>query len=298
MKSPVVPNANAKLLKRISVDEITKSYKEKLNIDVKRFFENFDYIELYECESTGYKFYYPFNLIMGDSEFYQLLEENDWYYMPWKWEHQEFLAFAKKEDKILEIGSGGLGFIKKMSRLGYNITGLELNSRSISKANKLNLNVKQAFIEDFAKDNVRCYDVVCSFQVLEHVCDITSFLNASLEVLKKGGKLVVCVPNNDSFIKLDIDSILNMPPHHAGKWDTDSLVKLQNHYPINLKNILYEPLQEYHVNWYVYLMLNNMFLYKHIPFGKGIIYWMYKKIVNFWKNKIKGHSIFVVYEKL
>lgn len=64
---------------------------------------------------------------------------------------------------------------------------------------------------------------------MEHVADIKSFIKYSLSVLKPGGKMVVNIPNNDCLMFGGKNIILNIPPHHMGMWNINSLIKLQNY---------------------------------------------------------------------
>ena len=73
-------------------------------------------------------------------------------------------------------------------------------------------------IEDHADQRPGHYDAVTSFQVLEHVTEPASFLRACVKALRPGGRLLLGVPNNDSFLGLLEDNWLNMPPHHMSLW--------------------------------------------------------------------------------
>ncbi|WAC01932.1 class I SAM-dependent methyltransferase [Lacinutrix neustonica] len=206
----------------------------------------------------------------------------------------------KKEDNILEVGSGGLGFVQKLSREGYNITGLELNEHSIVKAKKQKLKVYAEPIQAFAKTHEQAFDVVCSFQVLEHISDVQSFVKAQIECLKPGGKLVICVPNNDAFIKHSEGGVLNFPPHHMGRWRPSSLKALEKVFDLKLVTFAYEPLQSYHKEWYIKSMTTYLQKYK---FMRGVAKVLsLSNLIRYYTKvnsaNIKGHSILAVYEKI
>ena len=84
--SPLSKTSSVELVKNISTKNIINSYKT-YNINVLSYFSGLKEIAIYKCKETGYKFYYPFNL-SGDSKFYEHFQNFDWYYMPWKWEHE------------------------------------------------------------------------------------------------------------------------------------------------------------------------------------------------------------------
>jgi 2-polyprenyl-3-methyl-5-hydroxy-6-metoxy-1,4-benzoquinol methylase len=244
VNSPLTGNSNTKEISQIATDKLIQEYQKDYNIDVSSYFKGISFVSVYESIDSGYRFYYPFN-ISGNDSFYQHFQEFDWYYMPWKWEHENALKGIQKSDKILEVGSGGNGFLEKMSNLGYNILGLELNSMSIRHGQEKGLKVLPETVQQHAENYKGTYDVVCSFQVLEHISDVHSFLEAQLTCLKPNGKLIISVPNNDSYISLFFNA-LNAPPHHMGLWTRKSLESLCRIFPIKLLQVDYEPLQPYH----------------------------------------------------
>ena len=291
--------SRATLVKKLRVTKIISEYKKQLNIDVSEYLKGIDEVGIYECVKTNYKFYYPFN-VDGDSQFYEKLQDFDWYYMPWKWEHEISKRFIKSTDKILEIGSGGLGFVKKMNDDNYMITGLELNEDSILKAKEKKLNIVSNTVQYHASLNAGVYDIVCSYQVLEHISEVNSFIQAKIDCLKPGGKMIIAVPNNDSFIKYTRNFILNGPPHHMGLWSKSSLLSVAKLFDLKVQQVLYEPLQIYHAENYVNLTIERKIfkysilrkLYRRLKLKKHFI-----SFVTYFRNLIKGHTILVVYQK-
>ena len=212
INSTLVPNGKAKFIKSISTKEIIKKY-DKFGFDARHLFSNKKEIAIYECLKTSYRFYYPFD-VAGDSAFYEFFQKFDWYYMPWKWEHEITKTYLQNDISVLEVGCAHGAFLKKINEL-YNLKnciGLELNEST--PAEHTNWKVINQTVQDYAKTNQEKFDLVCSYQVLEHIADVHSFINAKVGCLKKGGKLIISVPNNESFIK-DTDT-LNLPPPSYG----------------------------------------------------------------------------------
>lgn len=293
-------NGKAFLKEIISVDKLIVDYKNQFDINIQKYFDGIANIKIYECVNTKYRFFYPFN-IDGDGVFYEHLQKYDWYYMPWKWEHYITKKLLYGQEKVLEIGSGGLGFVENLFKSGYNITGLELNEESIIKAHKIGLNVLCETIQTHAINNFEKYDLVCSYQVLEHISDVNSFIQAQINCLKKGGKLIIAVPNNDSFIKYTKGGLLNFPPHHMGLWNKSSLISLVNLFDIKVDKILFEPLQEYHLDWYINSMIQNRINKNKIirvVFKKLKLKNIFINLVKKCKSKIHGHTIMVIYTKI
>ena len=126
IKSPITGTKNVSLIKVWPVDKLVKAYEKEHNYDVNRLFKDIKEIYQYKCEDTGYVFFNP--VVEGDSEFYAYYQKFDWYYNPWKWEHQQIIPFLKDNSTVLEIGSGRGDFISKInSEYNANAIGLELN---------------------------------------------------------------------------------------------------------------------------------------------------------------------------
>ncbi len=298
-KSPLVPDKKTSLIDEIPVSKIIKGYKKSLDIDVSGYFTGLGTVKIYECNATGYGFYYPFDLA-GKGDLYEKLRKFDWYYLPWKWEYEMAASFIKRGQSVLEIGCGEGHFLRKIQNT-HNIQGVGLELNPAVSAQDDPVTIKYMPVEEYCKYHQSSFDVVCSFQVLEHVPDVKNFLEAQINCLKKDGLLIISVPNNDSFIQYDNSFILNMPPHHMGLWTEHSLHTVAGNFNLTLERKIFEPLQPYHYEYYyrtVYRKKLGHFLYKaHRLFYK---LGMKRVILNEIEKKapeIKGHTIMAVYRK-
>lgn len=264
--SPLTNKSNTKLISAIPTSEIIKRYKENFDIDVAGFFSGLVYVEIHKCIDTGFMFYQPFN-VDGDGVFYEQLQQFDWYYMPWKWEHEQVFKQINASDKVLEIGCGPAHFIQKLKDQNVVCTGLELNQKTVKEATAKNLDVRNEMVQFHAMTFEESYDVVCSFQVMEHIAEIKEVIDASIKCLKKGGRLFISVPNNGSFLGLDDWNILNMPPHHMGLWNKQSLTSLQNIFPLKLKNIYLENMEEHHKPYFRDVISRHMYHFFQQKYG-------------------------------
>jgi 2-polyprenyl-3-methyl-5-hydroxy-6-metoxy-1,4-benzoquinol methylase len=105
-----------------------------------------------------------------------------------------------KGSKVLEIGCSYGGVLRKVEEYGVEIChGVEPNAEDVHFLEKTlpRASVKQGgFLElDLLEDY---YDVVVSFQVLEHVIAPRLFLDKIIRVLKKGGAVHLEVPNHNA----------------------------------------------------------------------------------------------------
>jgi SAM-dependent methyltransferase len=113
--------------------------------------------------------------------------------------------------RILDVGCGYGRNIKFLSRLGYNIVGVEAN-REIVKANKEN-GLTCLSVEEFEKSAER-YDGILMFHVIEHFHpdDLLPFLDHYLERLKPGGFLIIMTPLQSPYFYDDFDHIKPYSP--------------------------------------------------------------------------------------
>jgi ubiquinone biosynthesis O-methyltransferase len=113
---------------------------------------------------------------------------------------------ARNSVRVLDIGCGnGSQLALPLARCGYDLTGIDLDSRSIGHAIKLAANMLNTRfwvkrVEDLGE---ALFDVVILAEVLEHVLDPGSLLRASLAHLQPGGIVIVTTPNGYGGFEID-----------------------------------------------------------------------------------------------
>jgi len=291
--SPIT-HGKVKLLYKISKQELIEKYKVESKIDITKFLVAYEYISLYECESTGYRFFYPFD-IAGDGDFYEKLEQIPWYYANWKWDYDVAQNYISSNARVLDIGCGEGKFLSYLkSSKGCIVEGLELNENALKIAVENNIAVFNQTIQEYSNLNKENYDVVTLFQVLEHISNVDEFLKSAIKVVRPKGLLIIAVPNNEPYyLKYDKDHFLNLPPHHMGWWNQESLEKVAKIFNLELIKIVKQPLEHYSSYTKNFLAIRlglPRFLVKVLsPFVKIFFY------LN--RNKINGASIMAILRK-
>jgi ubiquinone/menaquinone biosynthesis C-methylase UbiE len=115
--------------------------------------------------------------------------------------------FKNKKGKFLEAGSGIGNYVVIFSKLGFQVTGVEIDKKRIAlaKENLRKYKVKAKIIQgdirdlDF-KDN--SFDYVFSHGVVEHFPETQTALKELNRVLKKKGEAMISVPNTYTFFTL------------------------------------------------------------------------------------------------
>lgn len=242
LTSPITATNDISLIDTFSGQDIIALYQQQLNIDVAAFFKTNPIFFLYQCNQTGYRFYTP-EALAGDGDFYSALQQKlaGGYYHDWKFENQLALDALKQDDKILDIGCGIGNFITRAKTKTATACGLELNKKAAAICREKGLEVFDEMIAEHATQREGYYDMVCMFQVLEHIYDVKGFLESAVITLKKGGKLVIGVPNNEPYFQgYDKYCTLNLPPHHMGLWNKEVFEKIAPLFNLTINEIRYD----------------------------------------------------------
>ena len=241
-QSPLTADTNTTLTDTFDKNDIIKLYKDQLGMDVSASFAQVNQFYLYRCNTTGYRFYHPQGMD-GDGKFYADLQQKlgDGYYHDWKFENQMAFDAIEPHYKVLDIGCGIGKFLDRAKTKAAEVAGLELNQKAVEVCREKGLNVVNELIGDHASHKAGYYDMVCMFQVLEHIYDVKGFLEDSLKVLKPGGKLVIGVPNNEPYFQnYDKYCTLNLPPHHMGMWNAGVFGKMATRFNLKMLDVQYD----------------------------------------------------------
>lgn len=297
--SPLTKCENITQIDEISRRQLIEDWSKEFSIDVSTELGHCDGINAYQCNVTGLIFYYPFD-VAGSDKLYEQLSRFEWYYMPDKWEHRIALEDLSDCHNILEIGSAFGGFVQKAIEYGFNIQGLELNKEAVKVAQSKELPIKALDLNDLVKTHAEYFDGVCSFQVLEHVSQPREFIEASLDVLKPGGRLIYCVPNAESFLQHQYN-LLDMPPHHLTRWSKATFQALESLFPIQLEKLRFEPLAPYHISGFLKAYSKHFRsvspIYK-VAFNKLSLPLYHKALSLGVRHFLRGQSLYAQFRKL
>ena len=244
---PICRDVEASLVATTSRTELITRWQRMLKVNISDELIGLDTIPEWRCPRCGLQFYPAEGA--GSAHLYEQLCRFPWYYMPAKWEHEMAIADLRKGDRILEVGCGAGAFVARLRKAGWEASGLELNDAAVAEARAVGIPVTNELIGTVAAERPGSYDVVCSFEVLEHVADPFAFIDEQVQALRVGGRLAIGVPNQDSYIRRE-DNLLNMPPHHVSRWSPQALRHLADVFPLRLTRVATEPLQRYHVRGY------------------------------------------------
>jgi len=300
MNCPLCKCEDIKLLEVVDKGLLSTLYEKRTKIDFSYLItENLNF---FECQKCKLRFFNP--LIIGDEAFYNSLQKFDWYYLEEKSEYDEAIKYISSTDKVLDVGSGKGAFSKILPTKDY--VGLDFSLNAKLMGAKDGILIENKMIQEYADMHPSSFDVVASFQVLEHVSEPASFIEAKIKALKSGGKLIISVPSEDSFLRYVNNGIFNMPPHHVTRWSDDTLKFIAEEYNLHVLSIFHEKVQDVHKTWFLSTLVQSFFLENQLLNNK-----LYRKVIiklaglfsRFALNGLKdemlpnGHSVTVVYVK-
>ncbi len=135
--------------------------------------------------------------------------------------HASMLAFirrhAPRARKMLEVGTGAGLFLKAAQRAGWETAGLELSQEGSAFAReRLNLDVRTERAEEMSFA-AASFDVAVMFDVIEHLFDPVTVLEATRRAIAPGGMLIVSTPNYDALSRfvLGVDWAVLSPLEHV-----------------------------------------------------------------------------------
>ncbi len=152
-----------------------------------------------------------------ESEFKPLHDIN-----PLRVEYIENKAGDPGGKKILDIGCGGGILAEALATKGAQVTGIDMAEMSLKVAKMhlhesgLEIDYQMILAEDFATQHTAEFDVITCLEMLEHVPDPASVINAAAAMLKPGGHLFFSTINRSpkafALAIIGAEYVLNMLP--------------------------------------------------------------------------------------
>jgi SAM-dependent methyltransferase len=296
---PLCTSAFSVLKQTLGVDRVLRRWTEFLGLDVSDEFHGISQLDLRECKDCKLQFFHP-NSLAGSPALYGKLEKFHWYYMPRKWEHDVALRDLAGCKNGVELGCGFGDFVARViQETDISFEGSEQSPTAVELASRKGIPVHLRTAEELAQSRPGAYSAVCSFQVLEHLSRPADFLHASCNLLQPGGKLMLGVPNAESFLRHEFNP-LDMPPHHMTRWTADVLSRLPHRFPLRLERIAYEPLATYHVAGYVEaytgLLASRGVRVLTLPRIRSLIARLIR--VSRIRKVLRGHTIYACYARI
>jgi 2-polyprenyl-6-hydroxyphenyl methylase/3-demethylubiquinone-9 3-methyltransferase len=129
---------------------------------------------------------------------------------------------------LLDIGCGGGLLSEPMARLGFAVTGADASEKNIGTArahaaqSDLPITYRAATAETLVEEGLS-FDVVLNMEVVEHVADVTAYLQACAKLVKPGGLSFVATLNKTlkslALAKIGAEYVLGWLPRGTHDWN-------------------------------------------------------------------------------
>lgn len=248
MEAPrcLICHSESRWIHTIPVVDLVAQYRRQLKLEVAAEFGGRSEVRIARCPCCDFMSFVP--AITGTEGFYRGLQGRGWYYLADKPEFSTARRHLRRNHRILDVGCGSGAFAQGHPVENY--LGLEYTAEAIAMAEARGLSVRRQGVEAYAATKPEPHDMVCAFQVLEHVADQRAFITACIDVCRPGGQIVFSTPNADSFANAACNLVLNFPPHHTAWFSRRFWLALPQYFPLRLVEIVEEPLEPIHLSFY------------------------------------------------
>jgi SAM-dependent methyltransferase len=247
-------NTNQKLLLKLPSKSIQEQYRlliSEIDLDLD--------LNLIQCNKCSLGYFNP--QLIGTADFYKELSRFDWYYLKTKPEYLIVQSMLSACNSLLEYGCGK-GDFKDYLPVSSRYVGIELNPT---------FEMRMRGIVTAAEMDDSKFDVVCSFQFMEHVSQINEILEDMWSRVLPNGKLIIAVPSWDSFLHYAHDSIMNIPPHHLSVWGDDVFNFIESLLGAKKLIVVHEEPADFHRAWIKSEIVFKWFR-KILRINNGLIY--------------------------
>lgn len=135
--------------------------------------------------------------------------------------------------KTLDVGCGGGILSEAMAQRGAEVTGIDMGEAPLKVAklhgleSGVQINYRQITVEALAEEMPESFDLVTCMEMMEHVPDPASVVNACARLLKPGGRLFLSTLNRNPksylFAILGAERLLKLVP--AGTHDFNKFIR-------------------------------------------------------------------------
>jgi SAM-dependent methyltransferase len=279
-KSTLIKDLPSSFMKTKLIDHFRVEITDEVDIE--------DY-SLMACMNCKFEFAFPF--VEGSSLFYNWITIQSTYYPGIRWEYSKVINIANDTGgakKLMDIGCGDGNFLNFVKENSNNIDCQGLDTTQIS-VNKCLTNGHKVFcmnIQEFKLQfKVEYFDFVTAFHVLEHIANPVDFVRELVGLLNKDGAIYISTPYSPMDFELDWFDVLNHPPHHMGRWNLKSYMKVSEILDLNIEVFMPPSLGliKSSISSFVFSVYGNSFDFNKIDILKSIL----KSPIKFFSHIIK-----------
>ena len=131
--------------------------------------------------------------------------------------------------RLLDIGCGGGLLCEPMTRLGFQVVGVDASERNIGTASAhaaeagLEIDYRASTAEALVAAGEPLFDIILNMEVIEHVADPGDYLRSCAQLLKPGGLMIVATLNRTlkalALAKIGAEYVLRWIPAGTHDWN-------------------------------------------------------------------------------
>lgn len=254
---------------------------DHLYIEVKDYFLTQEDFQLFQCDHCGLIFTVPRPApnVIGkyyQSDEYYSHQENKKGLIPRIYEAVKSVNLKRKvslaigglpNGRLLDIGCGVGDFLMHVKKSGWEVSGIEPSNDAKSIA-KNRLGFLPLDPSESTSLNDHSFDVITMWHVLEHIDDLKSQLSELKRLLKPGGRLIIALPNYQSF---DCQ-------YYKDKWAAWDVPRHLNHFSSEVIRSLITSIgmnfvDSQKLNWDAYYIsyMSERYLHHSLPLLRGAL---------------------------
>lgn len=145
-------------------------------------------------------------------------------------DHQAYKLLKKSDPRknltVLDIGCGLGELLKKCSQNNHKVVGIEVTKSIVDQLNKEGFEVYNQTLSEFSQSKLQ-YDWVTCLDVIEHLKDPLSTIEAIAKLVKPFGRVVIQTPNGKAISKYGEKAYgLFVDKEHLHYYNPDQLVRI------------------------------------------------------------------------
>ncbi len=133
----------------------------------------------------------------------------------------------RKTNSILDVGCGRGWFLAQALKRGWKVYGTEYSKTAVRICQETGINVKEGVL-DASNFDTEMFDVITSFEVIEHINNPNEELKEIYKLLRTGGLFYCTTPNFNSLMRYYLKADYNVIgyPEHLSYYTKSTLNKV------------------------------------------------------------------------
>ena len=196
---------------------------------------------LIKCQSCKFVFCEPIPTDIELEAHYENYGRND-YLSPLtiKRYHEVLDSFEpyRKTNRLIDVGSGIGYFLEEAKKRGWEVYGTEFTDEAIKICSKKGIKMNKGVLNPNNYDSQE-FDVITSFEVIEHINNPQEELARFYRILRKGGLVYCTTPNFNSLLRYRLKEKYNVLcyPEHLSYYTPKTLKYVFEKEGFRTKNI-------------------------------------------------------------